>query len=145
MPTSDGEFGDDLDAATAGYATALREARRPDDAGVVPNFDVVLLGVGPDAHCASLFPGQPGVYDESGAVIAIRNAPKPPPNRISLSFNGLDAANEIWFVASGTGKADAVALACSGVSRDRAPSAGPRGRLRTLWLIDSEAAANLGT
>jgi len=109
----------------------------------VPHFDVVLLGVGPDGHCASLFPEHPGVYETDAAVIAVRNSPKPPPTRLSLSFRGLDAANEIWFVASGTGKAEAVALAHSGAGRIQVPSAGPRGRYRTLWLIDRDAASRL--
>src|SRR5919107_902007 len=112
MPASDGPYAN-LDEAAAGYADQLAQARRPDDPDVLPNFDVVLLGVGPDGHCASLFPEHPSAYDESGPVIAVRNSPKPPPLRISLSFAGLAAANEIWFVVSGAGKARAVALALS--------------------------------
>ncbi|HEY2042753.1 MAG TPA: 6-phosphogluconolactonase [Jatrophihabitans sp.] len=143
MPASDGEFGPDLDAAAAGYAEQLRQARRADDVDEIPNFDVLLLGIGPDGHCASLFPEHPGVYDDSAPVIPVRNSPKPPPNRISLSFGGLDAANEIWFVASGTGKAEAVAMAWSGAGRVQVPCAGPRGHRRTLWLVDRDAAARL--
>ena len=142
MPPSDAGYAD-LDAAAAGYAKALADARRPDDHDAIPNFDVLLLGVGPDGHCASLFPDHPGTQDESGPVIAVRNSPKPPPNRLSLSFGGLDLCNEIWFVASGEGKADAVALAHSGADRSKVPSAGPRGRNHTLWLVDRDAAAKL--
>jgi 6-phosphogluconolactonase len=142
MPTSDSGY-PDLDAAAAGYAEQLANARRADDPDDLPNFDLLLLGVGPDGHCASLFPEHPGVYDETGLVIAIRNSPKPPPLRISLSFLGLAVANEIWFVAAGIGKAEAVALAWSGAGRVQVPSAGPRGRFRTLWLVDREAAARL--
>lgn len=142
MPASDSGY-QNLDAAAAGYADQLAEARRADDPDEIPNFDVLLLGVGPDGHCASLFPEHPGVHDESGPVIAVRNSPKPPPNRISLSFPGLAAANEIWFVAAGTGKAEAVALALSGAGRVQVPSAGPRGRFRTLWLVDRDAAAHI--
>jgi 6-phosphogluconolactonase len=143
MPASDGEFGDDLDAAAAAYARTLYDARRPDDYDAVPNFDVVLLGVGPDGHCCSLFPEHPGVYDDSSTVIPVRNSPKPPPSRLSLSFDGLNTANEIWVVASGSGKADAVAMALGGAGRVQVPSAGARGRFRTLWLLDREAAAKL--
>jgi 6-phosphogluconolactonase len=142
MPASDGPFAN-LDDAAAGYAEQLAAARRSDDPDELPYFDVLLLGVGPDGHCASLFPEHPSAYDESGPVIAVRNSPKPPPLRISLSFAGLAAANEIWFVVSGAGKARAVALALSGAGRVQVPSAGPRGRLRTLWLVDREAAAGL--
>jgi 6-phosphogluconolactonase len=103
----------------------------------------VLLGVGPDGHCASLFPGHPGVYEQDAAVIAVRDAPKPPPTRLSFTFRTLDAADEVWFVASGEGKADAVAMAVSGADRVTVPAAGPRGRHRTRWLIDQAAAAKL--
>jgi 6-phosphogluconolactonase len=143
MPASDGPYGDDLDAAAAGYAATLREARRPDDEGAVPNFDVVLLGVGPDGHCCSLFPDHPSASDLSAPVIAVRESPKPPPLRLSLSFDGLNSANEIWVVVSGSGKADAVAAALGGAERTHVPSAGARGRLRTVWLLDEDAAAKL--
>jgi 6-phosphogluconolactonase len=142
MPASDSGYRT-LDDAAAGYAEQLARARRPDDPDELPHFDVLLLGVGPDGHCASLFPEHPSAYDESGPVIAVRNSPKPPPLRISLSFAGLAAANEIWFVVSGAGKARAVALALSGAGRVQVPSAGPRGRFRTLWLVDRDAAAGL--
>jgi 6-phosphogluconolactonase len=146
MPAADGRFGEDAEAAADAYAAELALAVPPgqgdDD---VPHFDVVLLGVGPDGHCASLFPEHPGVYETTDAVIAVRNAPKPPPTRISLTFRALDAANEIWFVASGESKAQAVAMALSGAGRVQVPAAGPHGRRRTLWLIDREAAAKLST
>jgi 6-phosphogluconolactonase len=143
MPASGAEFGDDLDAAATGYAATLASARRAGDFGEVPSFDAVLLGVGPDGHCASLFPQHPGVHDESASVIPVRNSPKPPPLRISLSFDGLNTAREIWVVASGEGKADAVARALGGADRVEVPSAGARGQLRTLWLIDTDAASKL--
>lgn len=144
MPAADSDFGDDVEAAAEFYAEALAAAVPPgqgqDD---VPHFDVVLLGVGPDGHCASLFPGHPGVYEQDAAVIAVRDAPKPPPTRLSFTFRTLDAADEVWFVASGEGKADAVAMALSGADRVTVPAAGPRGRHRTRWLIDPAAAAKL--
>jgi 6-phosphogluconolactonase len=142
MPASDGAY-PDLDQAAAYYAGVLAGARRDGETGAVPHFDVVLLGLGPDGHCASLFPRHPGVYVESGAVIAVRDSPKPPPERLSFTFATLDAAREIWFVAAGSGKAAAVAGAHSGAARDVVPAAGPHGRERTLWLIDRDAAAEL--
>jgi 6-phosphogluconolactonase len=143
MPASDGPH-PDLDAAAAFYAGQLAALRRPDDApGELPDFDLVLLGVGPDGHCASLMPNHPGVYAQGETVIAVRNSPKPPPNRLSFTFDALNRAAEIWFVVSGSGKAESVALAHSGASREQIPSAGPKGRQRTLWLVDRDAAALL--
>ncbi|HEY3735925.1 MAG TPA: 6-phosphogluconolactonase [Jatrophihabitans sp.] len=150
MPSSDGEFGDDLDAAAAGYAATLAAARRPDDTGGVPSFDVVLLGIGPDGHCCSLFPDHPSAVDPSTGsgqarplVIAVRDSPKPPPLRISLSFGGLNTARQIWVVASGAGKAEAAMLALGGADPRKVPSAGARGTDRTIWFLDQDAASQL--
>jgi 6-phosphogluconolactonase len=144
MPAAGSAFGDDVDAAADAYAADLAAAVPPDQGDDdVPHFDVVLLGIGPDGHCASLFPEHPGVYELDASAIAVRNSPKPPPTRISLTFRALDAANEVWFVAAGASKAQAVALALGGAGRVQVPSAGPRGRHRTLWLLDRDAAAKL--
>jgi 6-phosphogluconolactonase len=144
MPASDGDYGADLDAAAAAYADTLLAARRTDDDGSVPSFDIVLLGIGPDGHCCSLFPDHPSARDLSSSVIAVRDSPKPPPLRLSFSFDGLNTADEIWVVASGSGKADAAADALApGADRTHVPSAGALGRSRTLWLLDAEAAAKL--
>jgi 6-phosphogluconolactonase len=140
MPASDVGFGEDAEAAADSYAAELAAEAGDED---VPNFDLILLGVGPDGHCASLFPGHPALQEVKASVIAVHDAPKPPPTRLSLTFRALDAANEVWFIASGDGKADAVARAVSGAPREEVPSAGPRGRTRTLWLIDQAAASKL--
>ena len=95
MPASGGAYGEDADAAARAYASELAAAvpagQGEDD---VPHFDVILLGVGPDGHCASLFPEHPGVYELDASVIAVHNSPKPPPTRLSLTFRSLDAATE---------------------------------------------------
>jgi 6-phosphogluconolactonase len=141
MPAADAGFGDDAEAAAASYAAELAAAAG--DGASVPHFDVVLLGLGPDGHCASLFPGHPALQEELASVIAVHDSPKPPPTRLSLTFPALAEANEIWFVASGEGKADAVSRALGGADFTDVPSARPRGRDRTLWLIDRDAAAKL--
>jgi 6-phosphogluconolactonase len=142
MPASDAGF-PDAEAAAADYAGTL--AAHADSAAGVPAFDVVLLGVGPDGHCCSLFPDHPGTQVRDRAVIAVHDSPKPPPTRLSLTFPALDAAREIWFVASGESKADAVARALRGVDAVHVPSSAPRGRDRTRWLVDADAAAQLPT
>ena len=142
MPPSDGPDGDDPEAAAARYVTWLREATQPEDHGPVPSFDVLLLGIGPEGHIASLFPGLPALYDDRPAV-AVRGAPKPPPTRLTLTLPSINAAREIWILAAGPEKAGAVALALSGTSPVQVPAAGARGRQRTLFLLDSEAAGRV--
>jgi 6-phosphogluconolactonase len=142
MPASDGPEGDDPDAAAARYAAELAAAARPEDHAPVPSFDVLLLGVGPDAHVASLFPGLPALYDER-PVVAVRGAPKPPPTRLSLTFPAIRAAREVWLLAAGAEKAGAVRLALSGAGERQVPAAGATGRSATLWLLDQAAAAQL--
>jgi 6-phosphogluconolactonase len=131
MPASDGPDGDDPEAAAARYAAALRAG-----------FDVVLLGIGPEGHVASLFPGMPALHDDR-PVVAVRNSPKPPPTRITLTFGPIRSAREVWILASGASKTDAVARALSGADPDDVPAAGAHGAERTVFLLDTTAAAGL--
>jgi len=132
----------DPETAAQRYADELRRAARPEDHGPVPQFDVLLLGMGPDGHVASLFPESPAVYDDR-PVVGVRGAPKPPPNRVSLTLAAINAAREVWMVVSGEDKAPAVSLALGGAGPLQVPAAGVRGRQRTLWLLDAAAAAKL--
>jgi 6-phosphogluconolactonase len=125
------------------YADELRAAARPEDHGPVPSFDVLLLGMGPDAHIASLFPGQPALYEQDRSVVAVHGSPKPPPTRLSLTLPAIQAAREVWAVAAGAEKAQAVHLALSGAGVVQVPAAGARGRQRTLFLLDRPAAAKI--
>jgi 6-phosphogluconolactonase len=142
MPPSDGPEGPDPEAAAARYAGWLRDAARPEDHGPVPSFDVLLLGIGPEGHVASLFPGMPALYDDR-SVVAVRGAPKPPPTRLSLTLPSIQSAREVWVLAAGEQKAGAVRLALSGVGPVQVPAAGARGRQRTLFLLDRAAAGRL--
>lgn len=142
MPATDGPDGDDLDGAAARYAAELRAAAKPEDHGPVPAFDVLLLGVGPDGHVASLFPESPALYDDR-TVIPVRGAPKPPPSRISLSAAAINSAREIWLVAAGEEKAGAVRMALEGAGATAVPAAGIHGRTATRWLLDAAAASRI--
>ncbi|MHB1187733.1 6-phosphogluconolactonase [Thiobacillus sp.] len=76
----------------------------------VPDFDVVLLGMGEDGHTASLFPGHDwGMAPDDPDVLAVQVAPKPPPERVSLSAVRLSRSQRVWFVVTGSGKRDALA------------------------------------
>lgn len=150
----------DQDAAAADYATRLQDAAdaerslaedadgTSDNASDgqdtrLPRFDVLLLGVGPDAHIASLFPEMPGIRTKEQTVVGVAGAPKPPPLRMSLTLEAVNSAQEIWIAAGGQDKAGAVGLALAGAGPAQVPAAGARGRRKTLWLIDQEAAAQL--
>lgn len=143
MPASDGEYGNDADAAAAAYAAELAAAAGPEDHGPVPTFDVLMLGVGPDTHVASLFPELPAVRERERTVVGVHGAPKPPPTRISLTLPAIRAAREVWLLAAGEDKAKAVKITLSGAGEVQAPAAGAYGRGRTLWLLDAAAAAQL--
>ncbi|MGP4003678.1 6-phosphogluconolactonase [Streptomyces sp. 8N706] len=143
MPAADGPFNDDVEAAAEAYAAELAAAARPENHASVPSFDVLLLGVGPDTHVASLFPEMPAVRETERTVVGVRGAPKPPPTRISLTLPAIRAAREVWLLAAGEDKAQAAAIALSGAGEIQAPAAGARGRSRTLWLLDAAAAARL--
>jgi 6-phosphogluconolactonase len=133
MPGPDGPDGDDPAAAAARYASWL---------GASPAFDVLLLGIGPEGHVASLFPGKPQLH-ATEAVVAVLDSPKPPPVRLSMTFGTIQAAREVWILASGPEKADAVAGAVAGTVPDQVPASGAQGRERTLFLVDRDAAAKL--
>ena len=132
-----GPDGDDADAAAARYADELLAGGE-----AVPSFDVLLLGMGPEGHTASIFPESPAAYDER-VVLAVHGCPKPPPTRISMGFAAINRAREVWLVVAGADKASAVTLALSGAGRVQIPAAGAVGRTQTLWLLDEGAASQL--
>lgn len=131
LPAADGRSLDDA----AERATAMLAA--------LGGIDLTLLGMGPDAHVASLFPGRPGVREAGARVIAVRDSPKPPPERLSFTRDAIDASERVWVIVAGADKAGAVALAHSGADADAAPAGAVEGRVETLMLLDEAAAARL--
>ena len=122
---------------TPGRATTARALP------AVPEFDVLLLGMGPDGHVASLFPGHATVHVEGRTVVGESDSPKPPPRRVSLTYPAIRAAREVWLVVAGEEKAGAVAKALSGAPVEEIPAAGAVGTERTLWLLDVAAARGI--
>jgi 6-phosphogluconolactonase len=124
FPASD--EGQSLDEAAASFREVVRGVR----------FDILLLGIGPDGHVASLFPG----HDAEGElVVAEHDSPKPPPQRLSLSYNAINSAREVWFTVAGADKQDAVSVAF-GDQPDSLPVGRVRGTEKTVWFVDASAA-----
>jgi 6-phosphogluconolactonase len=141
MPASDGEFGNDLAAAALAYEQLL--AANADAGQPVPNFDVHLLGMGPEGHINSLVPDTPAVRETTRMVVAVEDSPKPPPQRITLTLPAIQRSREVWLMVSGAAKADAAAAAIGGAPPVSIPAAGAVGLETTLWLLDEAAAAKL--
>jgi 6-phosphogluconolactonase len=141
MSPSDGDFGDDLDAAALDYENVL--AANAEDGQSAPDFDVHLLGMGGEGHINSLFPETPAVRETSRLVVGVSDSPKPPPRRITLTLPAVQRSREVWLVVSGAAKADAVAAAIGGANPVDVPSAGAIGREATVWLLDEDAASKL--
>lgn len=139
VPSSDDVVS--VDVAAASYADSLRHQG-------TGAWEVVMLGVGPDGHVASLFPHHPSVRARDAITVAVTDAPKPPPERVSLTFEALTRrARAIWFLVSGEEKAEAVARALAPhgsveetPARGIAEHADPA--TRVTWWLD-EAAASL--
>lgn len=132
--------------AVAGNDCSLSAAEAADQyAGTLPvTFDLVLLGIGPDGHVASLFPHHATLQESERACVELFDSPKPPPVRISMTFPVLNRGTEVWFLASGEGKAEAVARALAeDGSVEETPARGVRGRGQTLWMLDTDAAGQL--
>jgi 6-phosphogluconolactonase len=139
FPASDD--GLELDDAADAYAAELKAAA-PDGADY-PTFDITFLGVGPDGHIASLFPERGGIKEELRTVIPVRNSPKPPPERLSLTLPVINSSERIWLVLAGADKASALGLTLAGASVFEVPAAGVHGRRSTKFLVDQEAAAEV--
>lgn len=116
------------DAAARAYAGQLKD---------VGEFDLVLLGMGEDGHTASLFPGHPwGEAPGSPDVLAVHDAPKPPPDRVSLSAARLRHSASVWFVITGSGKRHALRSWATG---EALPVASVQGRVQTVAWVDALA------
>lgn len=103
-----------------------------------PTFDFAFVGMGPDGHICSLFPGH-DLPDQNGQVIAEDNSPKPPAQRLSFSFGVMNSVDEVWFVVAGADKADAVS--CVFGDDCQLPAAKVKGRSKTVWFVDQTAGA----
>jgi 6-phosphogluconolactonase len=109
----------------------------------LPRFEITFLGVGPDGHIASLFPERGGIREKELTVISVRNSPKPPPERLSLTLPVINSSQRIWLVLAGADKASALGLSLAGANANDVPAAGANGVRRTDFHVDSEATAEV--
>jgi 6-phosphogluconolactonase len=121
----------------------------------VEQIDLVLLGVGPDGHIASLFPGRAELDEADAAAVAVRNSPKPPPERITLTLPVLSSADRVWLLMSGAAKHEAFEEAFSelvnaggdntskGSDAELLPAARVFGTCETVVYADNSAVTGL--
>ena len=138
-PESGVSMADQLDAAAAQFAGKVSQFVEAGEAQLY--FDITILGMGPDGHIASLFPGH-AIPATGVSIIAEHNSPKPPPQRLTFTYEAINNSGEIWFVVAGADKAEAVSVAFSD-----APTRLPVGRVhainKTVWFVDEAGAAGI--
>ena len=131
FPSSDN--GLELKVAQAQFAEHMDQVFAPNS----PAMDLTILGMGPDGHVASLFPGQshPGEL-----VVSVPDSPKPPAERLSMSMDLINRSDKIIFVVSGIDKAEAIESVHKNPDCDL-PAAKVAAKGQTLWIIDEAAGA----
>ncbi|UQN30836.1 6-phosphogluconolactonase [Brachybacterium kimchii] len=144
-PVPSTSSGMSLDEAAAWYGQELDRAGgdRPFRTRGEAFFDVLLLGVGPDGHVASLFPRHPAQQLDGASAVAVVDSPKPPPLRVSLTWPVLNSARHVGLLAAGAEKADAVARAHRGIDPWEVPASSVRGLESTTWYLDESSATGL--
>ncbi|MFC3850822.1 6-phosphogluconolactonase [Corynebacterium hansenii] len=133
---SGGAYLEDPVCAADAYADILA-MHAPD------GFDLHLLGMGPEGHVNSLFPGTPAIAETERTVVEVRDCPKPPPTRVSLTLPAINASERVWLLVSGEAKAEAVKAIADGADPADWPAAGVRGTAETIVFVDEAAASKL--
>lgn len=131
----------ELPASDAGLSLGEAAVAASNELTEAEPFALTFLGVGPDAHVASLFPNHTGTHMRERGVIAVENSPKPPPERLSLTFAALNTSERIWLVVAGEDKAEAVRAALGEFDPVAAPVTGALGTKETLLFADASAAS----
>lgn len=103
-------------------------------------MDICILSIGPDGHIASLFPHHPAL-DETLGVVAVADSPKPPASRVTWTYPTINASRNVWLVAAGAEKANAIAALRAGADLHVMPAAGAHGKQETRLYLDVEASS----
>jgi 6-phosphogluconolactonase len=107
----------------------------------VPSFDLLLLGVGPDGHTASLFPGHELLTENNRLVAFIKDSPKPPPQRITMTFPLINNARHSIFAVPGSGKADIIKQIFA--DKVNLPAGSVKALEKVHWLLDEQSAVHV--
>jgi 6-phosphogluconolactonase len=136
---------DDIEELADSYEQQLIQKFAAKDSARFPVFDLILLGIGPDGHTASLFPGHPLLAEEDRWVAYLEDSPKPPPRRITLTYPVINHASKVVFVATGEGKQDILAEIMDEPAKVSFPASRvrptPHGQL--YWFVDDAASAKV--
>ena len=124
------EASEDLEDAKQSFSVQLENLLGPVESPL-RQIDLTILGMGPDGHIASLFPG---VEHEGGRIVSEDDSPKPPSQRLSFSYQALNTSERVWFLVAGAGKADALRRVYAG----ELPAARVQGLSETRWYLDKE-------
>ena len=131
-----------MDAAAEDYVSKIRKLYPGDG---VPQFDLLLLGMGPDGHTCSLFPGHPGLEENSKLIISITDSPKPPPCRITMTYPVLNNAANVMVVTAGGSKAEAVKKCLKPENGEPLPAGRVKpSKGKLTWYLDEAAAKLIG-
>ena len=103
-------------------------------------FDICLLNLAPDGHVADLYPDDPALSEDNARVIGVLEAPNDPKERITCTLNTINESREVWVLASGYSKAEAVE---EGITGKHVPASMVSGQDATHWFIDQRAASRL--
>lgn len=133
---------DESQLAEAAATWASELAVHAPEGAASPRFDIVLLGVGPDAHVASLFPDRAELHEGDQATVPVTDSPKPPPLRLSLTVPAINAAERVWFIVAGADKAGAVKAARATRDDPHLPASWVHGTAETIWWLDHAAAGS---
>jgi len=128
----------DMDAAATAYAEELGAVL-----GTPPRLDIALLGVGPEGHVCSLFPGHAALAERRAWVVAVHDSPKPPPNRLTLTLPALATSALVCVAAFGAAKAEALRDAIESPASELPVAQAARSGRRALFLLDPAAASKL--
>ena len=130
---------DPVEKVASDYEATIREKfKTPTD---IPSFDLLLLGVGPDGHTASLFPGHELLKVDDRLIAFITDSPKLPPQRITMTFPLINNARHSIFAVPGSGKADIIKQIF--LDKVNLPAGNVKAVEKVHWLLDESAAVHV--